>query len=432
MRLHSIEIRNFRGFTAQDFDFASRFNLFIGDNGAGKTAALDAISVGVGSFLLGIPGMGGRSIAADDVRQTLSVLEGTAVLEEAGSVLVGCQGELDGRDLVWERERSGRDGRTKWGNAKSIKDAASSLYRRAKEERATLPVISYYGTGRLWYEARLSKGEVRRPGPRADGYEEALGARICTRDLMKWLKTKTIASIQQQTEPESLRTVSEAIARMVGGVTETGYDVSLDELILHRSDGGQIPFRLLSDGYRTMVAMAGDIARRAAVLNPHLDGDSLLGVPGIVLIDEIDLHLHPKWQRQVVQNLMDTFPAIQFFATTHSPFIIQSLRPSAEVKLLNLDAPDRNDYHGKSLEDVAEDVQNVEIPQRSQRYLDMMKAAEEYYSLLDGAEESSDTELRRRKEKLDELAMRFSDDPGYQAFLKMERLASGIDGERPR
>ncbi len=127
-------------------------------------------------------------------------------------------------------------------------------------------------------------------------------------------------------------------------------------------DEHSLPFRYLSDGYRNMVAMAADIAVRCATLNPHLGAEAARGTPGVVLIDEVDLHLHPRWQRRVVDDLLRAFPKVQFFGTTHSPFIIQSLPPIEGVQLLNLDNPQAEDFTNKSVEDIAEEVQGVELP----------------------------------------------------------------------
>ena len=91
---------------------------------------------------------------------------------------------------------------------------------------------------------------------------------------------------------------------------------------------GDVLYQNLSDGQRIMLSLVADIAYRAAWMNPHLEDRVLQETDGIVLIDELDLHLHPKWQRTVVDDLRRTFPKIQFIATSHSPFIIQSLQPN--------------------------------------------------------------------------------------------------------
>ncbi|HJT32510.1 MAG TPA: AAA family ATPase, partial [Pirellulales bacterium] len=150
---------------------------------------------------------------------------------------------------------------------------------------------------------------------------------------------------------------------------------------------------------------------------------------GVVLIDEVDLHLHPKWQRRVVGDLMRVFPKVQFVGTTHSPFVIQALPPSDTVRLLNLDDPHADDFANKSVEDISEQVQGVELPQRSRRYLDMLKAAEEYYRVLREMPNASDEEKQRLSGRLDELSLPFSDDPAYQAFLHFQRTAAGHNGE---
>jgi predicted ATP-binding protein involved in virulence len=108
----------------------------------------------------------------------------------------------------------------------------------------------------------------------------------------------------------------------------------------------------------------------------------------------LELHLHPRWQREVVEKLRTSFPNIQFIATTHSPFIIQSLRPG---ELITLDPDEFGEYANRSVEDIAEHVMGVEVPQKSERYLEMMKAAEEYYRLLRDAPD------RRRRRKIDSL-----------------------------
>jgi hypothetical protein len=146
----------------------------------------------------------------------------------------------------------------------------------------------------------------------------------------------------------------------------------------------------------------------------------------------VDLHLHPRWQRRVVNDLLRAFPRVQFFGTTHSPFIIQSLPPIEGVSLLNLDNPRAENFANKSVEDIAEDVQGVELPQRSKRFKDMMQAAEEYFAILGRAPRASPREKEKLKIGLDELSLPYSDDPAYQAFLKVQRAASGIDGNGER
>ena len=167
----------------------------------------------------------------------------------------------------------------------------------------------------------------------------------------------------------------------------------------------------LSDGERAFLALGADLARRLTLANPGL-ANPLQGA-GVVLIDELELHLHPRWQRTAVEKLRTTFPNIQFIATTHSPFVIQTLRPG---ELISLDDEIRADYADQSIEDISEEVMGVELPQKSERYTKMLEAAEVYFTLLRSAARMTDTqEVEAAKQKLDELSIPFSDDPAYQA-----------------
>jgi predicted ATP-binding protein involved in virulence len=175
-----------------------------------------------------------------------------------------------------------------------------------------------------------------------------------------------------------------------------------------------------------MLGMVADIAYRAAVLNPYLGGKAAKETAGVVLIDEIGLHLHPGWQRRVVDDLRRTFPKIQFITTTHSPFIIQSLQPG---ELIDLNYLASGEYSNKSIEDIAESVMGIPIPQRSKRYQRMYEAAKEYYRVLQDAQGASPERANELKSKLDELVAPFSDNVAYHAFLEMKRYASFLYDE---
>ena len=128
----------------------------------------------------------------------------------------------------------------------------------------------------------------------------------------------------------------------------------------------------LSDGYKGMISLVADIFFRMAKLNPQLKQTLLLETPGVGLINGLDLHLHPKWQRQVVGDLKKIFSKVQFVATTHSPFIIQSLD---EGELVTLDDTNLEDYVCASIEDISEEVMGIEMLQYGAHKLEMYKSA---------------------------------------------------------
>lgn len=221
-------------------------------------------------------------------------------------------------------------------------------------------------------------------------------------------------------------TVLAAFNQVLGTFLAGFADVAVVEQPLRLTvskSGARLSLQQLSDGERSFIAMLGDLVRRLSLANPEL-ANPLEGY-GIVLIDELELHLHPRWQREVVEKLRGCFPNIQFIATTHSPFVIQSLRPG---ELITLDPEEFGEYADRSVEDIAEHVMGVEVPQKSERYLEMMKAAEEYYRLLRGAPDQA----QEAEARLAELAVRFSDDPAYLALLKLERAARKGDDRAAR
>jgi predicted ATP-binding protein involved in virulence len=429
MKIRQLELQNFRCFEQKTFEFSDQFNVLIGDNATGKTAILDALAIGAGSFFLGIDKIKPLNINKDDIRLILRQEGETPTLHDVSSVVVSCHGTFeDIEEISWKRELKPNSATTSRGDAKEILQYAKKLQQKVRvqnedREKIILPVISYYSTGRLWVQHRDTEIEnIKGPGSRFLGYKNCLTKSNEMKKIMPWFKKWELASLQEGKTLGTLLCVKEAIKNCMEDWQDVKYDVRLNKLIATAQDGRTLPFNMLSDGVKNMIGIVADIAYRCVTLNPQFNGEAARLTPGVVLIDEIDLHLHPKWQRRVVEDLKRTFPKIQFFATTHSPFIIQSLKAN---ELINLDNRD-GEYVKKSIEDIVENVQGVELPQQSERWKNMMEAAQEYYQVLEQAENVSEEEIERLKYRLDELSMPYSDDPAYQAFLKMERLARGL------
>jgi predicted ATP-binding protein involved in virulence len=141
----------------------------------------------------------------------------------------------------------------------------------------------------------------------------------------------------------------------------------------------------------------------------------------VVLIDELDLHLHPRWQRRVIEDLRRTFPEIQFICTTHSPFLIQSLRSGEE--LIMLDGQPTAELGNLSIEEIAQGIQGVVNPQVSQRYEEMRAAAKSYLETLEESVTAPAEKLDIFKKQLADTIKPYADNPAFQAFLEMKRVA---------
>jgi predicted ATP-binding protein involved in virulence len=425
MRIDRLEVTNFKGFEHKIIDFSPRFNILSGDNGTGKTAVLDALAVGMGALLLGFEGISPRTIRPAEMRQIGYQLGQDLKLEPQSPTIVHCRGEVSDAGVIsWECGLLKVGTRTTHHNASLIIDKAKQLQERVRagDKSLVLPVLSYYGTGRLWLQ-KPEKVEIAKPNSRLSEYEGCLEPASEEKRLMRWFKTMEIAALQRKVSIGVLEGLRAAVKNCLEDCEFVYFDIPYDQLIVTKAHQQVLPAHMLSDGQRTILAMVADITYKAASLNPQLEDQVALETPGIVLIDEIDLHLHPNWQRKIVNSLKTTFPKIQFIATSHSPFIIQSLR---EGELIDLNESQPTEYEDKSIEDIAEYHLGVEIPQRSQRYLEMMAAAKEYYRVLEQSKTSSSEENKRLKNRLDELTAPFSDNIAYHAFLEMQREAVGL------
>ncbi len=383
MRIDRLELRNFKKFAALELDLHPQFTLLIGENGAGKTSVLDALAVALGVWLVEPPDStltnSRRGIEPAEIR-----LEGRRhgdrelFAEASGGVSIKARGQIAGRDdLVWEhRIEPGKRKGTNAGAREALAVIQETYQRAGAEARVLLPVIAYYGAGRAWLPHR------ERPKPRATAtsdlsrrwaaFYDCLNDRIRVRDLNNWFLRESIAAANRggRFRP-GFEVVRRAVLRCVPGADRMWFDGDRGEIVLSVAGLAQ-PFSNLSAGQRTMLALAADIAIKMVVQNNDLvpeedptptNGawpDVLARTPGVVLIDELDVHLHPVWQRRVASDLKSTFPAVQFVCTTHSPQVIGEVEPE-EIRMLDEAALGRHPDQSFGLDSnaILEDIQGA-------------------------------------------------------------------------
>lgn len=218
---------------------------------------------------------------------------------------------------------------------------------------------------------------------------------------------------------KGMRVSSEAVREFL---LSCSLEVKLTPRIMIQRGIGPLGLSQLSDGEQRLFSLFVDIARQLSINN---SSNEFGGGEAIVLIDEIDVHLHPKWQRRIVPALEDLFPNCQFIATTHSPFVIQAI---TRQRIISIDpkGPVMFSGGGNSIEDIAEDIQGVSVPQRSVRAERLSDAAKLYFTLLErraaGAQEIEPTKLRAAEQSYREASEPFTSDPAVHALLKIQTM----------
>lgn len=426
MKIEELRIQNFKKFEQKTFKFNPHFTVCIGENAAGKTTILEALAIALGGFLLGIEGADAKNNIQRSQIRTIDI-DGQPRPQKP--VKIAVTANIEGEIVEWSRDFIGKNPTS---NTKKIAALASQKLAISRNpdalQKVSFPVIAYYGTGRLWAEHEKLAHQQQEEGV-VMAYTNCLSAKSSSKEFLAWFKTQEYI-IQKDEQPlykAHLVAVKNAIKKLVPEWEELFFDYkngALTGLYWDKNGNKQkLGFAQLSDGFRNMVSLAADIAFRCIQLNPHLGEKAVELTEGVVLIDELDLHLHPNWQRRIIADLKSAFPKIQFIATTHSPFIVQSLQSD---ELINLDTETDSTPQKQSLEEVAEGIMGVPEARRSKIFLDMKKAATEYFTLLEQAKNNpkiSKEEIAELKQKMQALTVPFYEDPAFVAFLEFQKAA---------
>lgn len=361
MHIDHIEVKNFRGFEFLHVAMpVGPLTVFAGDNGSGKTSIIDALALGLGGFLSGIPDVPSNSIVKTDIRMK-SIFLGSVVDRQAQvPVEITCTGSFDSGDAItWKRSLTSMSGRTTIKDAKAVIIKAEDLAAQVKNGSldVILPLVSYYGTGRLWAQKREKSIEIK--NSRFSGYQDCLDGKANDKLLTAWLRKMSLIHLQQEKRIPELEAVLQAITSCMASSLDVKpsdirsyFDMKTDELCIEyvtkTGEKHNHPIHELSEGYKNTISLVADIAYRMAKLNPQLL-DLVLTTPGVVLIDEIDQHLHPKWQQKILEDLMGIFPNIQFIVSTHSPFILSAAPHGSVVTITNDSAFIAESMHGSDV-----------------------------------------------------------------------------------
>ena len=396
MRIDKLQVHNFRGFSDTEIVLNGKDAIFYGVNGMGKSSILDVCNLLFSRIM---------QEAAQDEQITASLLgeKDVKVGEEEAKITLFLEDQ--GNNFHYYRKRiQGKN----LHNSKELKRVSEYIrkqylgdYLETEEEyenddtetpqkeftlnNENIPVYVFYGVDRYNEKTRKLRRRYTGAAGKLDAWRDsAFGGVINFRLFFEWFRGRQEYenSIRVETpnaEDPQLHAVKKAILNALGdGFSEIRVKVTEEdaELIVIKKEL-ELAFYQLSEGEKSVIALVGDLSRRLAIANPKrenpLEGD------GIVLIDEIDLHLHPQWQQTILSDLHAIFPEVQFIVSSHAPAVINSV-PREQIRILDhgeIYMPAAQTY-GRDANSILREVMNV-----SERPADIKQHMDLFYAYMD-------------------------------------------------
>lgn len=362
MILKKLHISNFKMFEDMELEFTPGFNLILGDNGVGKTTILEAATVAVSGFLAGMEDVPTRNIYKDDVHYQI-IKDNNRIPNKSFKYPIEVESTIsyDGIDYTWSRIKKDYTGSSRTSiNPRDILKVSRELINST--ENRILPLLSYQSASRHWISARSDANEKRRKQlhNRRCGYLGCLDRTANMAVINNWCEQMEWSSFRMHNISENYKQFGKIVSNFMsimndGIISEVIYQPNSGRL-LYCENGEFKEIEDLSAGYQSVLNMILDLAYRMAILNPN-EGENLSKAEGIVLIDEIDSNLHPKWQWRIIEALTETFPNVQFIAATHSPIIVSSCK---NANIISIDEEQNiryiNDSYAFSVNEILKDM----------------------------------------------------------------------------
>ena len=354
--LEKVNIKNYKAIEEIDIGLKSGINLLIGDNGAGKTSVLEGVAVALSGLFVNVAGVSTKNFVKEDVRMIIDPLgDASTSVTYCEPISAGCSIKTcDGKDVKWNRIKEELS-----STHTKIDDKAVCTWMKklTNQTDSILPVVSFQSAARAWKVRRGNFGTElqKKLDDRRCGYIGCLDSSMDVKSIQQWCMKQEVIAVNKGKvrEYETFKNIISIFMKEINELDESPevyYSPQFGELV-YKDSKEDMAISKLSAGYQSLLWMIMDLAYRVCLLNPELSDRSQ--IKGIVLIDEIDMHLHPKWQWNIIKALSTTFENVQFVIATHSPIVISSAK---EANLILLDEEQGVTYlpecYGYAVEDV--------------------------------------------------------------------------------
>ena len=415
MRITHLGLTNVRAVKVARFYFQPGFNLIVGVNGVGKTSVLRAAAACLWSVVKHVNGLRARmeTFGADDVRVGAEALE-VELGFEIGDIEYGYLVHRPKAASAPQTRKVGLPREQVHRTPPRAGFVGRPPERGVRDRYDSRPLAVLFTTNRAVPSER-SPAKTSAAGGVETAFADAFSPReLRLGEFADWMGVQRALCSERPSAAKVLAAFDDAVTRFLPGYGDLRLDAADGRRLLIDRDGASVQVRHLSDGERSVLALVLDLTRRLAQANPSF-ADPAAECEAVVLIDDLDLHLHPQWQRQIIHNLTTAFPRCQFVATTHSPQVI------GEVEHGRIQVMDEDEVYspthsfGVDSSRVLEEIMEAEPRNREVR------------ELLSRASQLIDSEhLREARELLGKLGERLgSNDPDV---IGLETLIDFVEG----
>ena len=405
MNVRRLKLTNFRGFTDAEFIFGKGMNLLVGINGVGKSTVLDALRVTLSSSLnLLLKNEPALKFRTEDIRLKQR--------KANPSLGVKLEGEIDNRPFVHTIVKHAKKFVPDPKRKGEVRD---QVIETPDQDLMNFDFKSGFGEttpAAVFFSPHRSIISLRQGDKSAFSKKSLEPREFQLQDSANWLLVRKTLSKENDNFTLLIEAVDKTVEKFLGNCRNlrTVKKNSKTTLLIDK-EGKTLDVRQLSDGERGVLFLILDLTIRLSRANPKLENPAH-DAKAVVLIDELDLHLHTKWQREIVDRLEQTFPNCQFIATTHSPQIVGEVAPQKIQLIQSTGANPENPPQSLGMDTNFILSRLMETDERDQ---ETQKALNEIADLIEA------DEYEKAQEKVDKIRTELGD------FLELVKLQTRID-----